>query len=125
MDVELEEVGAVLQVLDVEDARHVELGIESCTNYSRLFLKALPRVAQKLLNGPIWTTGSASGWETSSVGRRLNREAVPVSLPIGQTLTLFLSPLCQLGPQYLAKARFSFPREKGEEALFFSWSAVL
>ena len=36
-DVELEKVGAVLEVLDVGVVRHGELGIESLGNYSRLF----------------------------------------------------------------------------------------
>ena len=57
--------------------------------------------------------GSLPGWPTPQTVRRYL-----LSLPVEQTLALFLSPFGQLGPRYLAKARFSLSRERGDDALF-------
>ena len=62
--------------------------------------------------------GSLPGWPPPQTVRRYL-----LSLPVEQTLTLFLSPIGQLGPRYLAKARFSFSREKG--GMYFSVSGSL
>ena len=97
-DVELEKVGAVLEVLDVGAARHGELGIGSLGNYSRIFLKALPHSTQKLLNGPIWTTGLASGWEAFPVAQRLFLRRFPFPFLFSSSFRPSLSrPFGELG----------------------------